>query len=220
MVFQLQKVLNADEIQTLRSLILDGGQLEDGARTAGWAARPVKHNEQLARGARLDTLRSQVRRCLDRHPMFQPYTQARSITRILASRYTQGMKYGQHVDDALMAGRRSDLSFTLFLSEPNTYEGGELTLDLPGETLGIKLPAGDAVIYPTGALHQVSEVTAGERICAVGWVRSLVRRADHREILFDLDQTAKGLFSQHGKSRELDTVLKTKSNLLRLWADD
>jgi PKHD-type hydroxylase len=119
-----------------------------------------------------------------------------------------------------MGGARSDLSFTLFLADPESYEGGELALqDSSGET-EIKLSAGDAVLYPTGALHQVKPVTSGERLAVVGWVRSFVRRADQRDILFDLSLTLNALLARDGKSAEVDRLMKTRTNLLRQWADD
>jgi len=124
------------------------------------------------------------------------------------------------VDDAIMGGARSDLSFTLFLADPESYEGGELALqDSSGET-EIKLSAGDAALYPTGALHQVKPVSGGERLAVVGWVRSYVRRADQREILFDLSLTLNALNARDGKSAEVDRLMKTRTNLLRQWAED
>jgi PKHD-type hydroxylase len=183
-------------------------------------ARAVKANEQLEAGARVDTVRSEVRKALMAHAGFVSFARPKTLSRILVSRYRDGMAYGPHIDDALMGGRRADLSFTLFLSDPDSYDGGELVMDGPDGETEIKLAAGDAVVYATSAIHQVAPVTRGERVAVVGWVRSLVRRPDQREILFDLDQVSAALFARDGKTRELDLVLKTKANLLRQWAED
>ena len=121
------------------------------------------------------------------HPVFKAVARPKQLVGLLVSRYRPGMEYGLHVDDAMMQGVRTDLSFTLFLSAPEAYEGGELVIEGNDAENAIKLPAGSAVVYPTTSLHRVAPVTAGERLVVVGWVRSLIRRADQREILFDLD---------------------------------
>ena len=219
MLLCLQNVCAAETVEQLRQLAGES-DYADGRKTAGWAAREVKRNEQVEAGPRIDTIRNLVRKALMAHPLFVSFAQPKSITRMLVSRYTQGMEYGLHVDDALMGGRRADLSFTLFLSEPDSYQGGELVMEsVDGET-EIKLAPGEVVIYPTAALHRVAPVTSGERIAVVGWVRSLVRRPDQREILFDLDRACRALFERDGKTAELDLLLKSKANLLRQWAED
>lgn len=219
MLLCLQNVCAPEEVRQLTTLAAES-DYGDGRKTAGWAAREVKHNEQVEAGPRIDTIRSLVRKALMRHPLFTSFAQPKSITRMLVSRYREGMEYGLHVDDALMGGRRADLSFTLFLCEPDSYDGGELVMDgVDGET-AVKLRPGEVVVYPTAALHRVAPVTRGERVAVVGWVRSLVRRADQREILFDLDQVCRSMFEASGKTPQLDLLLKTKSNLLRQWAED
>jgi len=219
MLIHLQEVCSPAQVGVLRDLI-DQGAFVDGEATAGRVAREVKSNEQLETGARVDTVRTEVRKALMGHSGFVSFARPKTLSRILVSRYREGMAYGPHIDDALMGGRRADLSFTLFLSDPGSYEGGELVMDGPEGSTEIKLAAGDAVVYATSAIHQVAPVTRGERIAVVGWVRSLVRRPDQREILFDLDQVSTCLFERDGKTRELDLILKTKANLLRQWAED
>lgn len=219
MLIHLQNVCSPEQVDHLRRLIGEG-VFRDGGKTAGRVARDVKDNEQLETGARVDTVRSEVRKALMTHAGFVSFARPKALSRILVSRYREGMEYGPHIDDALMGGRRADLSFTLFLSAPDSYEGGELVMDgTEGET-EIKLDPGDAVLYATSAIHHVAPVTSGERLAVVGWVRSLVRRADQREILFDLDQVSNRLFEREGKTRKLDLILKTKANLLRQWAED
>ena len=130
------------------------------------------------------------------------------------------MSYGRHVDNALMkGGHRSDLSFTVFLSDPKDYDGGELVIEGADSEQGYKLPAGSAIVYPSTTLHRVDPITRGERWAVVGWVESWVRHAAQREILFDLDTVQRRLFAQMGKTPEFDLVAKSLSNLLRQWLD-
>ncbi|WP_375283991.1 Fe2+-dependent dioxygenase [Marinicauda pacifica] len=220
MTVLLDQVLSPDDVTRLTALIAsDSAAFEDGKATAGWAAKRVKSNEQAKAGPKLDALRRDVRLALERHVLFAPYAQPKSIFRMLVSRYKPGMEYGLHVDDAVMSGHRADLSFTLFLSAPDSYQGGELIIDgLEGET-AVKLEPGQAVVYPTGALHRVAQVTSGERLAVVGWIQSLIRRGDQREILFDLDQTIRALNETQAPDAILDRLLKTKANLLRQWAE-
>ncbi|MFP4517931.1 MAG: Fe2+-dependent dioxygenase [Oceanicaulis sp.] len=220
MLHRLAQVLNAKDLATIRELCADRSAFVDGAATAGGAARTVKANRQLPPGPKTDVIRRTCESALKQHGVFAAAAQPKRIIRSLVSLYGPGETYGLHVDDAVMGGVRSDLSFTLFLSDPDAYEGGALVLkDSSGET-EVKLAAGEAVLYPTGALHQVKPVTSGERLAFVGWVRSLVRRADQREILFDLTVTLNALHARDGKSAEVDTLMKTRANLLRQWAED
>jgi PKHD-type hydroxylase len=144
----------------------------------------------------------------------------RTVSPMLLSRYQTGMTYGRHVDDALMKGLRTDVSFTLFLSDPQSYEGGELVIEGTFGEQAIKLEAGSVVTYPSTTLHRVEPVREGVRLAAVGWVRSYVRSAEQREILFDIETVRRRLFDRSGKSEEFDRLTKVQSNLLRAWADD
>lgn len=219
MTVLLDQVLTPEAVARLTDLASGDERFEDGKATAGWAAKRVKSNEQLKAGPRLDALRRDVRLALERHELFDAYALPKSVFRILASRYRPGMEYGLHVDDAIMSGHRADLSFTLFLSDPASYEGGELIVEGTEGQTAVKLEPGQAVLYPTGALHRVAPVTAGERLAVVGWIQSLVRRADQREILFDLDQTIRALHQANAPHGAIDRLLKTKTNLLRQWAE-
>jgi PKHD-type hydroxylase len=138
------------------------------------------------------------------------------MTRLILSRYGEGQTYGSHVDDALMQGLRTDVSFTLFLSDPAIYDGGELIVQDTLEDRAIRLTPGSLVIYPSTSLHRVAPVTRGSRLAVVGWAQSWVRSAEKREILFDLDRSIAALDA--GDLRQ--TLLKTRSNLLRMWAAD
>ena len=130
-----------------------------------------------------------------------------------------GMEYGTHVDDPIMYNLRSDVSFTLFLSDPQTYEGGELVMETSGGEQAYKLNRGDMIAYPSTTLHRVNPVTSGERMAAVGWSQSYVRDQNQREILWELDVARRGIFEKEKKSREFDVISKAHANLLRMWAD-
>ena len=120
----------------------------------------------------------------------------------------------------MMRGMRSDLSFTLFLADPDSYDGGELVIEQSAGEQSFKLEAGAMILYPTTTLHRVEAVTRGCRVVAFGWVRSFVRSAERREILFDLERARRQLFDQEGKTPIFDLLSKSNANLLRMWAED
>ena len=151
---------------------------------------------------------------------FRSIARPKDFVNMLASRYQPGMAYGTHVDNALMGGVRTDLSFTLFLKEPDSYEGGALVIEGNDGESEIKLPAGSLVLYPTTTLHHVSEVTSGERLAIVGWVRSYVRSHENRETLFDLENSIASLRLANVDRAILDRLLKVKANLMRGWVED
>ena len=222
MILVIENILTSDELKIIddRIAVTD---FVDGKTTAGWHAREVKRNAQLSRKATYaQELKDLVKSALQRHPLFQIAAQPKTVHSMLFSRYEAGMFYGRHVDNALMgAGEflRSDISLTVFLSSPSSYEGGELTIEnIEGERT-FKLEAGSAVIYPSSTLHRVEPVTEGVRLVAVAWVQSLVRDPNKREILFDLDAARRSLFNKEGKTDEFDLITKSYTNLLRLWAE-
>ena len=139
----------------------------------------------------------------------------------LLSRYGVGDAYATHVDDALMGDPplRTDLAWTLFLSAPDDYDGGELVIDTAAGETPVKLPAGALVVYDCGALHRVTPVTRGERRAAVGWIQSRLRDPRHREILFTLDQTRRALHARDGDSDEFLRLSQVHSQLLRMWGE-
>jgi len=212
-------VLDAEQLAAVRSEI---GNLtfEDGRKTAGWAARLVKNNEQAEAGEQLDKVRQVIAEALSRNELFELAARPKELTPIMISRYTGGEKYGTHVDDALMRGVRSDLSFTLFLADPDSYDGGELVIEQSAGEQSFKLDAGSMILYPTTTLHRVEPVSRGSRVVAFGWVRSFVKSAERREILFDLEVARRQLFDQQGKTPIFDLLSKSNANLLRMWAED
>lgn len=223
MILCLGEVLSAEQLERVRSA-LDHGNFEDGRKTAGWHARLVKNNEQMSRGdATSQTLREEVEKALTDHPVFQMAVRPAKMTSILFSRYRDGMTYGNHVDDPIMGsgqGRiRTDISFTLFLDEPESYDGGELVTDTTAGEQSYKLPAGSAVIYPSSTLHRVEPVSRGQRRVAIGWIQSTIRDPAQREVLFDVDTARRQLFEREGKTAEFDLLTKSLANLQRFWAE-
>lgn len=193
----------------------------DGRVTAGREARPVKQNKQVSRtDPQLADMQKLIRDRLMSNNLFRMATRAKNIIPPMFSRYEKGMEYGTHVDNSIMRGMRTDVSVTIFLSDPDHYEGGELVIESAAGEQEVKLAAGYAVTYPTTSLHRVAPVVSGERLAAVTWVRSFVRDAAQREILFDLDTARHRLFDQLGKTPEMDLLAKTQSNLMRRWVED
>jgi len=171
------------------------------------------------KGATAKELRGQVQAALERHPLFQVAVRPRYVHSLLLSRYDPGMEYGRHTDNALMGQYRSDVSFTVFLSDPNDYEGGELVMEGADDERAYKLPAGAAIAYPSSTLHRVTPVTSGVRLAAVGWVQSWIRDPAEREVLFDLETVRRSLYAQSGKTDEFNLLSKSVANLLRRWAE-
>ncbi|OYX45067.1 MAG: Fe2+-dependent dioxygenase [Rhodobacterales bacterium 32-67-9] len=190
----------------------------DGRASAGRFAREIKANDQAVASDDLDAIRAKAMDALTAHPVFTAAARPKAMTPLILSRYREGQTYGMHVDDALMQGLRTDLSFTLFLSEPDSYEGGALIVADTAEERAFKLAPGSLILYPSTTLHRVEPVTRGTRLCLVGWVQSWIRDAGQREVLFDLDRAIADVHTREGKSALLDTLTKTRSNLIRMWA--
>jgi PKHD-type hydroxylase len=212
-------VLPADELVRVRDVLAHATYIE-GRATAGFAARTVKDNLQVANDRTIDAVRKLVEERILASEVFRLAVRPKKLSPILFSRYEPGMRYGSHVDDALMQGMRTDVSFTLFLSNPESYDGGELVIESASGEDAVKLAAGTLVAYPSTTLHQVAAVTRGERLAAVGWARSFVRDPAQREMLFDLDTARRQMFAREGKSAEYDLVSKSLANLLRMWVED
>jgi PKHD-type hydroxylase len=219
MILAIADVLTAADVEEVRSG-LAMAPFVDGRATAGWSARLVKSNLQASPAPEVERLRALVETRLRDHPVFALATRPKTILGPLFSRYQPGHAYGAHVDDALMGGIRSDVSFTLFLSDPASYGGGELVIDSTAGEEAFKLAPGSVITYPATTLHRVAPVTSGERLAAAGWVRSFIRDADRRELLFDLDTARRRIFDREGKTAEGDLLAKCAANLLRQWCED
>ena len=219
MIVAIPDILAPRDLGDLQAL-LAGATYSDGRASAGSAARLVKSNLQANDGAGLEPARLMIHQRLLEHQVFASVTRPKTIIGPTFSRYEPGHTYGPHVDDAMMAGVRTDVSFTVFLSHPDSYDGGELIIETTSGDEAFKLAAGGIVTYPATFLHRVAPVTRGVRSAAVGWVRSYIRDAARREILFDLDAARQSLFHSHGKTTEFDKLSKVAGNLLRMWVDD
>ena len=223
MIICTPNVLTAEELGTMRSE-LQGASFVDGASTAGWSAREVKKNLQIASGTEShEKLQDMVRTAFMRSAMLQAAVLPSASTQALFNRYDVGMQYGPHVDAPVMGSMgnavRSDVAITIFLSDPKTYAGGELVVDANGMECAFKLDAGSAIAYPANSLHHVTTVTQGVRHAAVIWVQSQVRDAARRELLWDLHNAKRQVFGREGKSATFDAISKSHANLLRMWAD-
>lgn len=222
MILSIDRVLTAEELELIVTQLKDA-EFVDGKTTAGWHAKQVKNNTQLqGNNPHKQELQNIVLQALQRNRLFQAAVKPKIIRAPLFSRYEPGMYYGYHVDNALMHDAnlmRSDVSLTLFLNSPDTYQGGELIIETSLGEQAFKLEAGCAIAYPSSTLHQVAPITAGIRLAAITWVQSIIRDESNREILFDLDTARQVMFEKYGKTPEFDLICKTHANLLRKWAE-
>lgn len=226
MLIPVQGVLSKDEVRQFRQH-LDAADWQDGLKTAGTLARSVKRNQQLADGSPLAVeLGKLILRKLGNNPTFISAALPSRIYPPKFNCYAGGGTYGAHVDSAVMLvpgtniSVRSDLSATLFLAEPDEYEGGELEIEGPFGIQAAKLEAGDMVLYPSSSLHRVTPVTEGTRVASFFWIQSMVRDDGARTLLFDLDQSIQGLTPvvEPDDSRLLK-LTGVYHNLLRMWAE-
>lgn len=225
MLIVIENLLDADEVRHVRHR-LAGATWIDGAQTAGSRSVAVKQNLQLDRtDPQALELGNLILEKLGQNPMFVSASLAETIWPPVFNLYQDGGHYGTHVDSALMrqpqSGRsmRSDLSATLFLSDPDDYDGGELVIEGQYGGQAVKLAAGDMVLYPSSSLHQVTPVTRGQRICAIMWMQSAIADASARAMLFDLDQSIQAL--SKGRARDdgdIDRLIHVYHNLIRRWA--
>jgi len=218
----IPKILKEAELRQIRDQLAQG-EFADGAETAGRQARRVKQNQQVARGSALARdLGKVVLEALRRNATFISATLPCRLTEPMFNRYAGGMRYGNHVDNAVMyqpQPLRSDISVTIFLSAPEEYDGGELLIDEIAVRQKVKLPAGSAIIYPATSLHRVEPVTRGERLAAIIWIQSLVRDPGQRRILFDLDRATQAVQRRTPDAPENQVLSASYHNLLRMWAE-
>ncbi len=226
MLVCLPGILAPDHAEALR-IRLQATGWGDGKVTAGFQSGRVKHNLQIgpdcAEGRALGDI---VMQALESAPAFISAALPRQVFPPLFNRYDPGMGFGTHVDNAVRAvphtGQRlrTDLSATLFLSPPESYDGGELVIEDTYGTHSIKLPAGDMVLYPSRSLHRVEPVTRGTRIAAFLWIQSMVKSRDHREMLYDLDRAVQDLGTTlSANAPALVRLTGLYHNLLREWGE-
>ena len=223
MLVVIPEVLTKQQLKSVREL-LQNADYVDGRLSAGKTARKVKKNHELATDSKLHgQLNNIVMNSLFNHPVYQAAVLPHRLATPFYARYEPGETYGQHVDDPIMGpmqGRyRTDVSTTLFLNEPDEYEGGEIVIQAQSGEQKIKLKAGSAITYPSGSLHNVAEVTKGTRLVAVTWAQSLIRDAEKRELLFNLHKTREALQKKYPDDDEVVKVDHTYINLMRMWVE-
>ena len=221
MNYLIHQLLNPEELKSLtRSLGDFDLPWEDGKKTAGNHASLVKNNLQLDKGSDISKkLSILITKKILKDDLIKSFSLPKNIHGTMFTKSQKGMKYGRHIDNAYMSSGRADLSFTIFLSEKNEYEGGELLIENLNFENKFKLNSGEIIIYPSTSLHSVQNVVSGERLAFVGWIESYVKSIEEREYLFDLDAGARSLLAKHGRSDELDLIFKSYSNLLRVLGD-
>lgn len=223
MLLTIPGLLNTAQVAKIHE-ILRGATFVDGRLSAGFAAAHVKNNLELqADEQRKGRLIRVIMASLGHNETFRfgalPYRVADPII----ARYEPGMTYGDHVDDPIMGSNgprfRTDVSMTIFLTPPDGYEGGELVVRTPFGDQKVKLPAGDAVVYPSASLHQVAPVTRGERLVALTWIQSYVRDAARRELLYELNLARETLLREAPGKPTTGYVDRAYANLVRMWAE-
>lgn len=226
MIIHIPEVLNREEVLALRKRLSESPWV-DGKGTAGTQSASVKNNLQIQPDSELGKeLSTYILRKLGVNPLFNSAALPLRLVPPLFNRYDEGMNFGAHVDNALRpipgTGQRirTDLSSTLFLTDLEDYDGGELVLHGHSEEKVVRLPAGDMILYPTTALHSVTPVTRGSRWASFFWTQSVIRHQEQRTILFDLDKTIMSLSAQFGpKNAEVLSLTNIYHNLLRQWAE-
>lgn len=226
MIHHIPNVLNAAQVKEFR-LQMDQADWTDGKKTAGTLSAAVKKNQQLPEDSALThALSEQVINAVWNNPLFVSAALPHLMIPPLFNRYESSESFGFHVDNAIRLIRgsnqhiRTDISCTLFLSEPKEYDGGELEIEDTYGFHNIKLPAGDLILYPSTSLHQVTPVTRGCRVASFFWVQSMVRDDSQRHMLFNLDESIQRLRAQHGDQYpEAIKLTSLYHNLIRMWAE-
>lgn len=223
MLITIPEVLNKEELAVVRDFIAEA-DFVDGKLSAGSEAIDVKNNLEIRTSDQhMSQLNNLVMGKLVKHPVYLNAAMPAKIAAPFYARYTQGMQYGKHIDDPIMgpAGQRyrTDLSITVFLNPPEDYDGGELVVQTAFGEQRVKLEAGDAVMYPSGSTHCVTEVTRGERVVAVTWLQSMVRDSSQRELLYRLSQARDILLDKSKGAKETELVSNTYINLVRMWSE-
>lgn len=225
MMVHVPNVLTPEQVARCRE-IFDRAAWADGRVTAGHQSAQVKKNLQLPEnGPEARELGDLVLAALERSPLFISAVLPQRVFPPLFNRYDQSMSFGSHVDNAIrpITGTslrlRTDVSATLFLSDPESYDGGELVVEDTYGSHAVKLPAGDLIIYPSTSLHHVTPVTRGVRLASFFWVQSMVRDVTKRALLFDLDMSIMQLNKEVPNSPSLVMLTGVYHNLLRQWAE-
>ena len=225
MLLRVPSVLNADELAHFRAVMQDARWV-DGNATSGHQSSQAKYNEQLAEDSpQARELGERILQALARSPLFFSAALPKQVFPPLFNRYGPGMTFGNHVDAAIRTHSvqpvriRTDLSATLFLVEPDMYDGGELLVEDTYGVQSVKLPAGDMVLYPATSLHRVAPITRGLRVASFFWVQSMIRDDGQRTLLFDLDMAIIKMTQAAAQEPALVSLTGVYHNLLRMWAE-
>ncbi len=227
MLVCIPKVLDASQLISVRERLDHANEgWVDGRVTAGYQGAPVKFNQQIDERSEVAHACQQiVVSALERHPMFISAVLPNTIYPPMFNRYGEGMKFGAHVDGSLRlhprngSKLRTDVSATLFLTNPQEYDGGELLIDDTFGRHSIKLEAGDMVVYPATSLHQVSPITRGTRTSCFFWVQSLIRDDNQRSLLYQMDTAIQRLNQTDADEVARRTLIGCYHNLIREWSD-
>jgi PKHD-type hydroxylase len=223
MLLTIPGLLNQAQLEKIHQALADA-TFVDGKLTAGFAAARVKDNlEMKADPQRMKLLIRILMASLGHNDAFRFGALPHRVADPIFARYEPGMTYGDHVDDPIMGGRgprfRTDVSMTVFLNEPESYAGGELVVRTSFGGKRVKLPAGDAVIYPSSSIHQVAPVTRGERLVALTWIQSYVRDPSQRELLYELNLARERMLREAPEAETTGYVDRSYANLMRMWAE-
>jgi PKHD-type hydroxylase len=225
MLLHVPAVLDAGELKELRQLLAKA-EWADGKVTAGTQSAQVKRNIQLPEtSADAEAARQIVLKALSRNGLFYSAALPRKVYPPLFNQYRDGMDFGAHIDNGVrthaLSGMhvRTDISCTLFINDPESYEGGELVIEDTYGQQAVKLPAGDMVLYPGTSLHHVTPVTKGARLASFFWVQSMIRDDAQRTLLFEMDASIVSLRQQAGDIPAVVRLTGTYHNLIRMWAD-
>lgn len=220
MSIYIDSLLDEHSLIAIQDSLSKPSLFADGKATAGVMAERVKSNLQADKHApEVIAAQKLVEKSLLANPIVKKAVYPSRLAKIMFSRYQPGMSYGEHVDEAVINNVRTDIAFTLFLSDPNSYEGGELVILKPDGHDSIKLPAGGLYLYSADSIHRVNPVTSGLRLAAVGWLQSKVRLAQHRQILSDINHALLLLPDNESNKTARLQFLKVKNNLERVWCD-
>src|SRR5687767_2554621 len=225
MLLHIPEVLTPEQVAHCRR-VLEGAEWVDGRVTAGHQSARAKENMQVPEGhPAARELGDLILAALERNPLFMAAALPSKVFPPLFNRYEGGQSFGSHVDNAVrqVTGTphrvRTDLSVTLFLAGPDEYEGGELLVEDTYGVHGVKLPAGDLILYPASSLHRVNPVTRGARLASFFWVQSMVRDDGERALLFDLDMAIQRVGAEAPEHPSIIQLTSVYHNLLRRWAD-
>ncbi len=226
MIVSVPNVLTPEQVRAIRARLNTAGDAwVDGRATAGYSGAPVKRNQQIAEHTPIAReLGDVIVGAIERNPLFISAALPNQVYPPLFNRYEGGMTFGSHVDGAVRVlpngvKLRTDVSVTLFLSDPAEYDGGELVIEDTYGVQQVKLPAGDMIVYPATSLHQVTPVTRGVRVASFFWVQSLVRSDTQRALLFDMDTAIQRLNATDADASARRSLVGCYHNLLRTWSE-